>query len=543
MNKPWIKTYAPGVPAEIDDDAYPSVVALFDAAVERFADMPAFECFGCAMTYAEIDRASRALAAYLQQKLGVRRGDRLALMSPNIFAFPIVTLGILRAGAAQVNINPLYTPRELAHQLNDAGVETIVIFGGSTPALAEIIDQTPVKTVITHDLGDCSGLAIPSPTVDLRLTSTLRLADVLAEGARLRLDPVALGGDDIVFFQYTGGTTSLSKGAILSHRNLVANTEQFKAFLPEATEPGREVLVLALPLYHIFGLMMMLAYATIGARAVLIPNPRDLDAFITAIKDAKFSVLPGVNTLFQGLMMHPRFKEIDLSNYKIAIGGGTAVIKATSERWKALTGHHIKEGYGLSETSPILCLNPIAGEAFSGACGLPLPSTEIALLDDEGRRVAEGEAGEICARGPQVMRGYWNNDAANATAFTTDGFFRTGDIGVFIEGGFVKIVDRKKDMILVSGFNVYPNEVEAIVTACGGIAECACIGVADEKSGEAVRVYAVKGPEATVCEADVIAYCRKELAGYKVPKQIVFVDALPKSTVGKILRRELRTPV
>jgi long-chain acyl-CoA synthetase len=538
---PWINTYASGIPAAIDADAYPSVVALFDAAVERFAGLPAFECFGRTMTYTEIDRASRAVAAYLQQELGVRRGDRVALMAPNVPAFPIVMLGILRAGAAQVNVNPLYTPRELAHQLNDAGVETIVVFAGSTPALAEIIDQTPVRTVVTLYLGDGSGFTIPSPAVDPRLASAISLADVLAEGAMLPFEPVPLAGEDIVFFQYTGGTTGLSKGAVLTHRNLVANTEQFKAFLPEATAPGAEVLVLALPLYHIFGLMMMLAYATVGARAVLIPNPRDMEGFIDAIKDARFSVLPGVNTLFQGLTMHPRFKEIDLSNYKIAIGGGSAVIKATSEKWKALTGHHIKEGYGLSETSPILCLNPIGGEAFSGACGLPVPSTEIALLDDAGNPVGAGEAGEICAQGPQVMRGYWNNDAANATAFTKDGFFRTGDVGVFTADGYVKIVDRKKDMILVSGFNVYPNEVEATVTACEGIAECACIGVADEKSGEAVRVYAVRAPGATVSEADVIAHCRRELAGYKVPKQVVFIDALPKSNVGKILRRELRT--
>jgi long-chain acyl-CoA synthetase len=541
MNMPWNRTYNAAIPQEIDADAYPSVVALFDAAVERFAELAAFECFGRTMSYAEIDRASRAVAAYLQRELGVRRGDRVALMSPNVFAFPIVMLGILRAGAAQVNVNPLYTPRELAHQLNDAGVETIVIFGGSTPTLAEVIDQTPVKTVITLDLGDGSGFTIPSPAVDPRFAGAIRLADVLADGAMLPFEPVELGGDDILFFQYTGGTTGLSKGAVLSHRNLVANTEQFKAFLPEATVPGEEVLVLALPLYHIFGLMMMLAYATVGARSILIPNPRDMDGFIDAIKDAKISVLPAVNTLFQGLTAHPRFKEIDLSNYKIAIGGGSAVIPATSEKWKALTGHHIKEGYGLSETSPILCLNPIAGSEFSGACGLPLPSTEIALLDDEGRPVAAGEAGEICARGPQVMWGYWNNEAANAAAFTGEGFFRTGDVGIFTEDGFVKIVDRKKDMILVSGFNVYPNEVEATVTACDGIAECACVGVADEKSGEAVRVYAVMAPGATVSEANVIAHCRKELAGYKVPKQIVFIDALPKSNVGKILRRELRT--
>ncbi len=529
------------VPQEIDADAYASVVALFDEAVAAHGDKPAFECFGTQLTYAEIDAAATAVAAWLQTRLGVGRGDRIALMCPNVFAFPIAMLGIVRAGAAQVNVNPLYTPRELAHQLNDAGAETILVFGGSTPTLAEIVADTPVRTVITIDLGDGAGLAIPSPAVDARLAGAVRFADVLAEGAALTLEPVALTGDDILFFQYTGGTTGLSKGAVLSHRNLVANTEQFKAFLPEATTPGEEVLVLALPLYHIFGLMMMLAYATVGARAVLIPNPRDMDGFIDAIKDAKISVLPAVNTLFQGLTMHPRFGEIDLSNYKIAIGGGSAVIPATSERWQALTGHHIKEGYGLSETSPILCLNPIAGRAFSGACGLPLPSTEIALLDDEGRPVAEGEAGEICARGPQVMQGYWNNEAANAAAFTDYGFFRTGDVGIFTADGYVKIVDRKKDMILVSGFNVYPNEVEAAVTACAGIAECACIGVPDERSGEAVRVYAVRAPGAAVTEAEVVAHCRGLLAGYKVPKQVVFIDALPKSNVGKILRRELRT--
>jgi long-chain acyl-CoA synthetase len=541
MNMPWTRGYGAAIPHGIDADAYRSVVALFDEAVRAFGDKPAFDCFGKSMTYREIDAAATAVAAWLQAKLGVKRGDRIALMCPNIFAFPIAMLGIVRAGAAQVNVNPLYTPRELAHQLNDAGVETIIIFGGSTPVLAEVIDQTPVRTVVTVDLGDGAGLPIASPAVDARLAGAVRFADVLAEGKGLAFAPVALSGEDILFFQYTGGTTGLSKGAVLTHRNLVANAEQFKAFLPEAGEPGREVVVLALPLYHIFGLMMMLAYSALGAKAVLIPNPRDMDGFIDAIRQAKFSVIPGVNTLFQGLTAHPRFGEVDLSNYKVAIGGGAAVIEATSARWKALTGHHIKEGYGLSETSPILCLNPMSVTAFTGTCGLPLPSTEVKLLDEDGREVAEGEAGEICCRGPQVMRGYWNNDEANRAAFTDDGFFRTGDVGVLTEGGFVKIVDRKKDMVIVSGFNVYPNEVEATVTACAGIAECACIGVPDEKTGEALRVYAVKAAGATVCDADVIAHCRKDLAGYKVPKQIVFIDALPKSNVGKILRRELRT--
>jgi long-chain acyl-CoA synthetase len=540
MNKPWTKTYGPGVPLEIDADAHPSTVALFESAVAKYADRPAFECFGRTMTYAEVDRASRAFAAWLQKKLGVKRGDRVALMVPNVFAFPVAMLGIHRAGAAQVNVNPLYTPHELQHQLKDAGAEIIVIFTGSTSTLAEIVADTAVKTVITVAPGDAGGVAIPTPPQDPRLTSAVPFADVLAEGAHLDLDPVDLTGDDILFFQYTGGTTGLSKGAVLTHRNLVANTEQFKAHLPEAVDPGKEVVVLALPLYHIFGLMIMLAYMSVGARCVLIPNPRDMDAFCGAIKDAKFSVIPGVNTLFQGLAAAPAFKDVDLSNYKIAIGGGTAVIKATSEKWKALIGAHIKEGYGLSETSPILCVNPMSVTEFTETCGLPVPSTDVKLIDDDGGEVREGEAGEICAKGPQVMRGYWNNDAANASAFTPDGYFKTGDVGIFTAGGFLKIVDRKKDMVIVSGFNVYPNEVEAVVTACHGVAECACIGVPDPKTGEAVRVYVVRAPFADVTSEQIIAHCRKELAAYKVPKQIYFIEALPKSNVGKILRRDLR---
>ena len=540
MNKPWIASYGADTPHEIDPDAVPSVVALFEQAAGRFPDMPAFECFGRTLTYAEVDRASRAVAAWLQTKLGVKRGDRIALMCPNTFAFPIAMLGILRAGAVQVNVNPLYTARELAHQLEDAGAETILIFGGSTATLAEALGQTPVRTVVTIDLGDGSGLAIPSPAADPRLTGTIRFADILAEGAPLTLQPVVLTGEDRLFFQYTGGTTGLSKGAVLSHRNLVANILQFKAFLPEAQVPGREVVVMALPLYHIFGLMIMHAYLSNGAKIILIPNPRDMDGFIGSIKDARFSVIPGVNTLFQGMMAHPGFREIDLSNYKVAIGGGAAVIEATSEKWRALTGRHIKEGYGLSETSPVLCLNPTSVTHFTGTCGVPLPSTEIILVDEAGAEVPAGEAGEICARGPQVMAGYWNNEEANQAAFTEGGYFRTGDIGVFVEGGFLKIVDRKKDMVIVSGFNVYPNEIEAVVTGCEGIAECACIGVPDPKTGEALRVFAVKAPGADVTDADVIAHCRKELTAYKVPRQIVFLDALPKSNVGKILRRELR---
>jgi long-chain acyl-CoA synthetase len=543
MNKPWTKTYESSVPLEINADTYPSTIALFESAVASYADQPAFECFGRTMTYAEVDRASLAFAAWLQKKLGVKRGDRIALMVPNVFTFPVAMLGIHRAGAAQVNVNPLYTPHELQHQLNDAGVETIIIFTGSTSSLAEIIADTPVKTVITVALGDAAGISIPSPPPDPRLASAVSFSDILVEGAYLNLDSVDLTGDDVLFFQYTGGTTGLSKGAVLTHRNLIANTEQFKAQMPGLVDPGKEVVVLALPLYHIFGLMFMFTYLSVGAKNILVPNPRDMNAFCGAIKDAKFSVMPGVNTMFQGLAAAPAFKDVDLSNYKAAIGGGAAVIKATSQKWKELTGQHIKEGYGLSETSPLLCVNPMSVAEFTETCGLPVPSTDIKLIDDDGSEVPEGLPGEICAKGPQVMRGYWNNEEANATAFTSDGYFKTGDVGVFTAGGFLKIVDRKKDMVIVSGFNVYPNEVEAVVTACHGVAECACIGVPDPKSGEAVRMYVVKAPFANVTSEEIIAHCRRDLAAYKVPKQIYFVDALPKSNVGKILRRDLRNIV
>ena len=540
MHKPWLAAYDAGVPAEIDPDAYPSIVALFDAAADRFPDHPAFECFGAAMSYRAVAEQSRAVAAYLQTKLSVKKGDRIALMCPNIFAFPIAMLGIMRTGAAQVNVNPLYTPRELAYQLSDAGAEIMMIFAGSTPTLAAVLDEVPVRSVITIDLGDGPGLPVPTPPVDAGIPAPIRFAEVLGEGAGLPFTAPEIGGEDILFFQYTGGTTGLSKGAVLTHRNLVANAEQFRAWMPEATVPGEEVVVGALPLYHIFGLTLSICYLAIGAKIVLIPNPRDLDAFIGAIKSARFSIIAGVNTLFAGLCLHPAFREVDFSNYKIAIGGGAAVLEATSEQWKAITGRHIKEGYGLSETSPILCINPMSVTEFTRACGLPVSSTEIKLLDAEDREAAQGEPGEICARGPQVMQGYWNKPEANAEAFTADGFFRTGDIGVFDAAGYLRIVDRKKDMILVSGFNVYPNEIEAVIATCPGIVESACIGVPDDRTGEAVRVFAVIAEGADVTEETLVAYCRERLAPYKVPRQIRLVDALPKSNVGKILRRELR---
>jgi long-chain acyl-CoA synthetase len=539
--KHWLTTYGDRIPAEIDPDAHPSVLAMLEGAMKRYADRPAFRCFGQTLTYADVDRSSRAFAAYLQAKLGVKKGDRVALMMPNIAAFPLATLGILRAGAAQVNVNPLYTPRELEHQLKDCGARVIVIFGGASATLAEVIDKTSVEQVIGVDLGDGTAATLPSPAVDPRLHGVARFAEALHQGASLGFTPVQVDGDDLLFLQYTGGTTGVSKGAALSHRNLVANTEQFKAFVPEALRPGAEVVVTALPLYHVFALMVnFISYFSIGAENWLVTNPRDMDGFIGILEKARCTVLTGVNSLFGGLLMHPRIKEVDFSRMRAAIGGGAAVLPTTSERWKAVTGKHILEGYGLSETSPILTLNPMTSTGFSGTVGLPLPSTDIKLLDLDNREAAIGEAGEICAKGPQVMKGYWQKPEATAAAFTADGYFRTGDIGVFSAEGYLKIVDRKKDLIIVSGFNVYPNEVEAVAAACPGVAECACVGSPDEKTGEAVKLFVVRAPGAALTEADVIAHCRRELTAYKVPKQVRFLEALPKSAVGKILRKDLR---
>jgi long-chain acyl-CoA synthetase len=540
-SKHWLAAYGGRIPSEIDPDAHCSVLTMLEGAMQRFADRPAFRCFGQTLTYADTDRLSRNFAAYLQTKLGVVKGDRVAVMLPNIPAFPLAMLGIVRAGAAQVNVNPLYTPRELEHQLNDAGAEIIVIFGGVSATLAEVIDNTPIKRVIGVGLGDGTGASPPSPAVDARLANVTAFADALTVGADLAFMPVALSGDDLLFLQYTGGTTGVSKGAALTHRNLVANTEQFKAFMPDALNPGQEVVVTALPLYHIFALMVnFITYYSTGAENWLVPNARDMASFVEILRQARCTVFTGVNTLFGGLLMQPNIAAVDFSRLRVAIGGGAAVLPTTSEKWKALTGKDILEGYGLSETSPVLTLNPMTQCGFSATVGLPFPSTDIKLLDGSDQEAAIGEAGEICAKGPQVMKGYWQKPEANAAAFTADGYFRTGDIGIFDEKGFLKIVDRKKDMIIVSGFNVYPNEVEAVAAACAGVAECACVGKPDERTGEAVRLFVAKAPGATLCESDVIAHCRRELTAYKVPKEVRFLDALPKSNVGKILRKDLR---
>ena len=540
--KPWLATYASNnIPASINADAYPSVVHMMEEAMAQYADQPAFCAFGQTLSYADVDRQSAAFAAWLQQRLGVKKGDRIAVMVPNFIAFPIVFLGIARAGAVQVNVNPLYTPRELAHQLKDSGSETIVIFNGATPTLAEAMAATDIRNVVTVSPGDGTPAALPSPAVDARLTHTTALADALAQGANLQRTPVRLMGQDLLFLQYTGGTTGLSKGAALTHRNLVANVAQYKAIVPSAVRPGQEVVVTAIPLYHIFALMVnFLTYFTVGAKNWLVANPRDMDGFVEVLKQSRPSVFMGVNTLYAGLSMHPRIGEVDFSNLRLSGGGGAAVLGPTSDRWKAITGTFIREGYGLSETSPVVSFNPASIQDFSGTTGLPLPDTDVKLLDESGQEAALGESGEVCVKGPQVMQGYWNQPEANAAAFTPDGYFRTGDVGMITPAGFLRIVDRKKDMVIVSGFNVFPNEIEAVATGCPGVAECACVGVPDEKTGEALKLFVVRAPGASLTSEALVTHCRAALTAYKVPKLVVFVDALPKSTVGKILRRELR---
>ncbi|MEJ8860046.1 AMP-binding protein [Variovorax robiniae] len=538
--RPWLHSYG-NVPPQINADAHGSIVALLEQAMARYADKTAFRSFGQSLSFHDVDRLSARFAAFLQRELKVGKGDRVAVMMPNLAAFPIVFLGIARLGAVQVNVNPLYTARELAHQLNDAGVRTIVVYDGSTATLAEVIGETNLDHIITVSPGDGLATCLVGPARDARLPSVLPLSDILEEGQPTDYSAPLITGDDLLFLQYTGGTTGVSKGACLSHRNLVANTEQFKALMADSIRPGEEVVVTALPLYHIFALMVnLISYFSVGAENWLVANPRNIDGLIDVFKQSRLTVFTGVNTLYSGLAAHPRLKEVDFSSLRLSIGGGAAVIPATSARWKEVTGRLILEGYGLSETSPILSINPPFISEFSGTTGLPLPSTDIKLIDEAGNEVALGQSGEICASGPQVMSGYWQRPESSATAFTPDGYFRTGDVGVFDERGFLKIVDRIKDMIIVSGFNVYPNEIEAVATACPGVAECACIGVPDEKTGEALRLFVVAQAGATLAQQDVVDHCRGLLTGYKVPRHVSFVEALPKSTVGKILRRELR---
>ena len=540
MSKPWFKQYDPWVPTEIDPDAYRNIVDMLLEAGDKFSDKIAFSNFGAKRTYAEVLELSRDFAAYLQNELGVKKGDRVALMSPNMMAFPVAMLGILRAGGVQVNVNPMYTARELEHQLNDADVETIVVFSGSTKTLADVIDNTGIKNVIVAGLDDLNDLGLPSPPPDPRLEGPIAFLDAMAAGSTLQLADVDIDGDDLIFLQYTGGTTGLSKGAMLTHRNLVANVLQFEAFAGDYIKPGEDVVITAIPMYHIFALMVnTLSYFKFGGTNVMITNPRDMPAFVAEWAKWKVSVFTGVNTLYNGLLHTEGFADLDFSTLGFSVGGGAPVQKVVSDKWKEVTGKHIKEGYGLSETSPILTVNPFGMTDFISSIGIPLPSTDISLRNENGEEVKLGERGELCAKGPQVMKGYWRRDDATAECMTADGYFRTGDIAIMDDTGFFRIVDRLKDMILVSGFNVFPNEIEAELAALPGVLECACIGVPDDKSGEAVKVFIVKSSE-TLTKTDIRVHCKERLTGYKVPRHVAFIDELPKSTVGKILRRELR---
>jgi long-chain acyl-CoA synthetase len=550
----WLKHYPPGVPADIDTAQFGSLVDLMEESFRKYASRAAYSFMGKDIRYAQVDSLSQALGVYLQG-LGMERGDRVAVMMPNLPQYPIAVAAILRAGYVVVNVNPLYTPRELEHQLCDSGARTIVIIENFAKTLESCVARTPVKHVVLCAMGDMLGLLkgsmvnyvvrnVRKMVPAFHLPDAVRFNDAVARGTRGSLRKPSIKSGDMALLQYTGGTTGVSKGAILLHRNLVANVLQSQAWnapvmkdLPEGEQPTS---VCALPLYHIFAFTVnMMLSMRMGGKNILIPNPRDLAAVLKELSQHRFHSFPAVNTLFNGLANHPDFNSVDWSHLRVALGGGTAVQAPVARLWLEKTGCPICEGYGLSETSPSATCNPVTNTAFTGSIGLPLPSTWIELLDDNGDPVASGQAGEIAIKGPQVMAGYWQRPDETAKVMTPDGFFKTGDIGIMDDEGFVRIVDRKKDMIIVSGFNVYPNELEEVMAACPGVMECAAVGVPDAKTGEAVKLVIVR-KDAALTESAVRAYCRENLTGYKQPRTIEFKDELPKTPVGKILRRELR---
>ena len=552
--RPWLAHYPAGVPADIDWQRYRSCVQLFDEAIAQHRGRDAFVCMDKRLTYDELDRMATSCAAWLQAQ-GLPRGARVAIMMPNVLQYPVAILGILRAGCTVVNVNPLYTPRELEHQLNDSGVEAIFVLENFAATLEQVVEKTKIRHVVVTAIGDLLGFpkgAITNFVVRhvkkmvpaYEVPHATRFSAMLSDGAKHTLKPVDVSPDDVAFLQYTGGTTGVSKGATLLHRNVIANVLQSEAWMQPGLK-GRDaseqiVVVCALPLYHIFALTVCcLLGQKSGALVVLITNPRDIGGFIGELRKYKVAMLPAVNTLYNALLHHPEFDSVDWSHLRVANGGGMAVQKAVAEKWFAKTRCPIVEGYGLSETSPSATCNPTDATSYSGTIGLPLPSTEIVIRDDDGEPVSLGQPGEICIRGPQVMAGYWNRPDETAGVMYADGFFKSGDIGVMDEFGQTRIVDRKKDMILVSGFNVYPNEVEDVVAAHPGVVEVAAIGVPDEHSGEIVKVFVVR-KDASLTEAELLDYCKGELAGYKRPKIVEFRNELPKTNVGKILRRELR---
>ena len=551
IERPWLASYPANVPDEINVDEFPSIVAVFEQACERFRDRPAFSNLGKALSYDDLDRLSARFASYLLNDLKLKKGERVALMMPNILQYPIAIFGVLRAGLTVVNTNPMYTGRELRHQLVDSGASAIVVLESFAHTLAGVIGDTQVRQVVTTGIGDLLGFPkgpIVNFTVryvkklvpDYDLPGAIGFREALARGERHRLPAADIRADDIAFLQYTGGTTGVAKGAMLTHRNLVANMQQSSAWISRDIQPGKEVIITALPLYHLFALTSnCLVFMKFGGLNVLITNPRDMDGFVREIARSGFTAITGVNTLFNGLLNTPGFEKVDFSQLRLSLGGGMAVQRAVAERWKQVTGVTLVEAYGLTETSPACCMNPLDLPDYNGSIGLPIPSTDCCLKDEEGRMVPLGEVGELCARGPQVMAGYWNRPEETAKVIDADGWLHTGDMARMDERGFFFIVDRKKDMILVSGFNVYPNEIEDVVAMMPAVLEVAAVGVPDDKSGEAVKVVIVRKDPALTAE-QVKAFCRENLTGYKLPKFVEFRDELPKSNVGKILRRELR---
>jgi long-chain acyl-CoA synthetase len=553
--KPWLNSYPDGVPHQIDGAQFESLNHLFAQAFDQYSSRLAFDCMGKKITYKELDELSWQFASYLQSS-GLKKGDRIALMMPNLLQYPIALLGSLRAGCVVVNVNPMYTARELAYQLNDSGADALVILENFAHVFQSIQDQVSVKHVLVTSVGELMGLKghlinaiirhVKKAVPTWSLKGVLNFKEALQQGKNTRasFEPVSIKGDDIAFLQYTGGTTGVAKGAVLLHRNILANIAQIDAWL----EPGirglrieQLVFVCALPMYHIFALTACCLFGIkSGGLNILVTNPRDIAGFVKLLNGLKkFHVFPAVNTLFNALMNHPKFSKIDFSSLLVSIGGGMAVQKSVADRWQQLTGKPIAEGYGLSETSPVVCCNTPLIDGFTGTIGLPLPGTDILILDDKERSVAIGEPGEICIKGPQLMSGYWNRDTETKQSMTAQGFFKTGDIAYMTADGYVKIIDRKKDTIVVSGFNVYPNEIEEVLTMMPEVLECAAVGVKDGPAGEAVKVFIVK-KDLDLTEIQVLEYCKTQLTNYKRPKFIEFRTELPKSTVGKILRRELR---
>jgi long-chain acyl-CoA synthetase len=554
MTKIWHKAYDAGVPHEINPEEYSSINDMLEIGFKKFSSHPAFHNMGTTLSYEEIELKSRKFASYLQNDLHLQKGDRVAIMMPNILQYPLALFGALRAGMIAVNVNPLYTARELEHQLKDADVKAIVIFANSAHVLEKVLPHTPVKHVIVTQIGDL--LKFPKNYIvnfviknvkkmvpDYKLPNALDFKSCIEKGDPSKYKKPDVKSDDIAFLQYTGGTTGVAKGAVLTHRNIMANMIQARAWIKDFITDGKEIIITPLPLYHIFSLTAnCFVFNSVGALNVLITNPRDIPGFVKELSKWKFTAFTGVNTLFNGLLNNDEFRKLDFSALRLTLGGGMAVQKAVAERWKQVTGKPLIEAYGLTETSPAACINPMTLKEYNGFIGVPIPSTEVEIKDEDNKTMPIGEIGEICIRGPQVMAGYYNRPDETAKVMTPDGFFKSGDLGYMTEDGFIKIVDRKKDMILVSGFNVYPNELEDVIVHHPKVLECAAIGIPDEKSGEAVKLFVVKKDE-SLTQEELMVYCREHLTSYKVPRSIEFRKELPKSNVGKILRKDLRAEV